>query len=193
MARDYKHHGRGRRSALAKQPVLAAWRWALITGLIIAFAVALYALTVHYQSAAPDVEPVAAPVVTKPEPKAEPQPAAKPEFEFFTILPGQEVVVPEQEMKARIREEKHQLPEPARTVGSYTIQAGSFREPARAERLKAELALLGVESHIEKAKVGEVFWHRVKIGPFQQARQVGVVMQRLKEHDIKAKVTENAG
>ncbi len=195
MARDYKHHGRKRTYGNNKpSPQLAAWRWALITALIIAFAVGLYALKVGYDQSAPVVSPPLAKTEVPAKPVEREVKPVRPEFEFFTILSEKEVVVPEQEIKARIREEKQRAkPETKKSSVSYTIQAGSFRDPARAESLKAQLALLGMESHIEKAKIGEMFWHRIKIGPYHQARQVGLIMDRLKDNGIQAKVTESSG
>ena len=70
------------------------------------------------------------------------------------------------------------------------MQAGSFRNNKDADRLKAKLALMGVESKIELAKIGDVNWYRVKIGPFLSMSAVETVRQRLRKNFIDAVVTE---
>ncbi|PKM37850.1 MAG: SPOR domain-containing protein [Gammaproteobacteria bacterium HGW-Gammaproteobacteria-10] len=130
---------------------------------------------------------VADQVKTSTKAKA-PKPEAidEPRFDFYTILPEKEVVVPDYEIKTRVREER---------VGKakatqYLLQAGSFREFADADRLRARLALMGIESRVEKAQVGDVIWNRVKMGPYEQMSSVTTIKNRLKENGIDVMVTE---
>ncbi len=109
-----------------------------------------------------------------------------PRYDFFTLLPEKEVVVPDYEIKTRNREEKAGKSRAVR----YMMQAGSFRNNKDADRLKAKLALIGIESKIELARIGDVNWYRVKLGPFLNMSATEVVRQRLRKNFIDVVVTE---
>jgi cell division protein FtsN len=121
----------------------------------------------------------------KPEKKTEPEPVL-PQFDFYTILPEKEVVVPDYEIGTRAREERVGQ---AKTA-SYILQAGSFREFKDADSLRAKLALMGIESKVEKAQVGNVVWNRVKMGPYTQMTSVSTIRTRLRENGIDVVVME---
>lgn len=104
----------------------------------------------------------------------------KPRFSFYTMLPEKEVIVPEGEIKTRQRQERLGRAKP----GKYMIQAGSFQSFQDADRLKAQLALLGVEAKIEAAKIRGTQWYRVRIGPFEQIREVQRVRANLRKNQI---------
>jgi cell division protein FtsN len=132
------------------------------------------------------------PVPVESEKKAE-QPAVtaaaepeEPRYDFYTILPQAEIVVPDYEIKTRVREE---LVGKTKTA-KYMMQAGSFRETAEAERHKAKLAQLGIESRVEAAKVGNVMWYRVKIGPYDNSSSVSTIKDLLIKNGIGVIVTE---
>jgi cell division protein FtsN len=111
----------------------------------------------------------------------------EPHFDFYTILPSVEVVIPDHEIKTRIREEK--LGEGDKNA-KYIMQAGSFRDSPEAERLKAKLTAMGIESRVEKAQVGEVMWYRVKVGPYSGMSSVMTVKTQLRDSGIDAIVLE---
>lgn len=111
----------------------------------------------------------------------------EPHFDFYTILPSVEVVIPDHELKTRIREEK--LGEGDKNA-KYIMQAGSFRDSADAEKLKAKLTAMGIESRVEKAQVGEVFWYRVKVGPYSGMTSVMAIKSQLRDKGIDAIVLE---
>ncbi|MGZ5000023.1 MAG: SPOR domain-containing protein [Methylomonas sp.] len=185
------------------------WRWLLVAVLIVAFVMALnmigqivpemiagqpepekrLAEDKVKQEVAIKLQAPAEPTEKEPEAVALEQPPAEPEeprYDFYTILPQAEVVVPDYEIKTRVREE---------LVGKtkatkYIMQAGSFREGAEADRHKAKLALLGIESRVEKAKVGNVIWHRVKIGPYDNPSSVSTIKELLQKNGIGVIVTE---
>jgi cell division septation protein DedD len=121
-----------------------------------------------------------------PEPAPEPEPE-EPRYDFYTILPQAEVVVPDYEIKSRVREEA--VGKPVATA-KYVMQAGSFREMAEAERHRAKLGLLGIQARIEKAKVGTVNWHRVKMGPYDTLASVTTIKELLQKNGIAVVVTE---
>ncbi|WP_239649983.1 SPOR domain-containing protein [Methylocucumis oryzae] len=105
---------------------------------------------------------------------------------FTKFLPGKEVVVPEHEIKTRAREERMGKAKESR----YLLQAGSFKTAKEAEQQRAKLALMGIESKMEKAKVGETYWYRVKLGPFEKIASVNDIQARLKKNSVDVIVTE---
>lgn len=156
----------------SRQAAMPGWLWLLLgltLGLAVAWIVFLY------------VEPGAPPpaAMRAPLPPARPaqkppvsEPAPKPRFDFYTILPEMEVVVPEDEAE-KAKDDAAQ--EPAKIVkqGIYFLQAGSFRGLAEADRRKAQLALLGIEAGIEKVTINDdSSWHRVRAGPYQNLAEV---------------------
>ena len=82
-------------------------------------------------------------------------------YDFYDMLPKFEVVVPEKEkdVKPDIR------PAPETRRGTYVLQAGSYKNFADAERVRAQLALQGVEAKVQKVSVDNDSWLRVRIGP----------------------------
>ncbi|MBK1707615.1 hypothetical protein CKO17_00755 [Marichromatium gracile] len=70
---------------------------------------------------------------------------------------------------------------PAAT-GGYVVQAGSFKRNADAETLRAELALLGLSSRIERVTLDSgAVYHRVRLGPYANkadAERVRAQLQR---------------
>ncbi|MDO9423190.1 MAG: SPOR domain-containing protein [Methylobacter sp.] len=123
--------------------------------------------------------------VPKQEKKPEPGPVL-PQFDFYTILPEKEVIVPDYEINTRTREEQVGQ---AKTA-NYILQAGSFKEFKDADALRAKLALMGIESKVEKAKVGNTIWNRVKIGPYTQMASVSTIRARLRGNGIDVLVME---
>ena len=67
---------------------------------------------------------------------------------------------------------------------AYMLQAGSFRDFAQADKLKAQLALLGIEAKIEPAKIGDTRWNRVRIGPVTSIARLDSIRQRLRQNKI---------
>lgn len=204
MARDYKHRAHNRDANNLRRNSrdtngVGMFKWMLITALIIGFVVFLVYLKSpgFQQSAASQADQSQKPTASKPgsEDKAtakqetkEQQPQA-PQFDFYTILPKKETVVPDHEIKTRTREERVGKNKKA----SYVIQAGSSRDPKDADTLRAKLALMGIESKIQKAKVESVIWYRVKIGPYTQMGSVNTIMSRLQKNGMKPVITEVDG
>jgi cell division protein FtsN len=111
----------------------------------------------------------------------------EPRFDFYTILPKLEVVIPEHEIKTRIREQRIGT---LKKNGKYIIQAGSFRDFLEAKKLQDKLMALGVESRIEQAQVGNVVWNRVKMGPFSGLDSLMAIKTRLRNNGINTLVLE---
>lgn len=185
MTMDYKH--RTSRKGIRQNNRIPFWRWLLAVALVGAFIGFLTFLRDPEPPEPSRVVPLKKPVPKKPA-EAKPAPKTlrpkpeKPRFEFYTILPEQEIEIPETEIKIRKREEKQGKAKP----GSYVLQVGSFRKFKDADRLKAELAMLGIHSKIETATLDNAAWNRVKIGPYTSMTAVDVVRKRLRLQHIDA-------
>jgi len=109
---------------------------------------------------------------------AEPHPSAR--FDFYDMLPQFEVVIPEVETNASPDAEATAVEEP----GSYVLQAGSFRELADADRMQANLALLGIESRVQRVAIDEDIYHRVRVGPTENLAELNQIRRRLWDAEI---------
>ena len=102
------------------------------------------------------------------------------EFEFYDVLPEFEVVVPETaETRGRdIRDEALQR------SGNFIVQAGSFSTLVDADRRQAEIALLGIESTIQRVAIDDDVYHRVRIGPVTELAELNRVRRQLRDKRI---------
>jgi len=156
------------------------WLWVVAALALGGFGYFLYWLSTGLPEPPGRARPPTDEVAATAEPKAGAAKKREPRFTFYTLLPEKEVVVPEGEVRT-LRREEHLGRAPR---GEYFIQAGSFRRMADADRLKARLALLGVESRIERAEVKGAVWYRVRLGPFASMTEVERVRSRLRKHRI---------
>lgn len=97
-------------------------------------------------------------------------------FTFYDILPNFEVVTPEDEPETAADTTPKAIVEP----GVYVLQAGSFSTHNDADRRRAELALHGIESHIQRVKVNDRNYHRVYIGPTDDLDELNMLRSRLR-------------
>ena len=203
MSRDYKYRDRrGRYNDRRRRKGPPPWAWAavgLLVGLFVAFLVFLQLRpappverTVKLETPpeaatrAPTEKP--APAAAKEAPPAAPP---KPRFDFYNLLPEMEVIVPEQEVQgATTPEGVRQVEQP----GTYLLQAGSFRTREQADQLRARLALLGVETDVQTVTVNnKQTWHRVRVGPFDNLRDLNTARSLLKKNGIEAILIRLAG
>lgn len=131
----------------------------------------------------------------------------QPRFEFYEILSEMEVVVPEEsddseeggpeavepDVAGPAPESSVPAPEEAPDASAggddegtrYMVQAGSFRSHDDADRLKARLALIGVQAEIQSVEVdGGETWHRVRVGPFAERDRVDSVRDQLQDENV---------
>jgi cell division protein FtsN len=109
--------------------------------------------------------------------------ASKPRFDFYKILPGQEVPVTDKELRAAAKS-----PDKGGVAKDlYFVQAGAFQNPADADNQKARLAILGFESSVEPANLPDKgIWYRVRLGPFTQLDEINRVRAALAQNGIDA-------
>ncbi len=193
MAKDYKNRAKDRKRYPAqKRSPLSWWKGGASVLLISLFAGFLYFLKTAPQEKEEQqikLPPAARKASKKPEKTPKPKQSLekkKPKFEFYTLLPKKEIVVPEREIKTRSHEQQFGQLKTAR----YMIQVGSFRSYREADSLKAQLALLGIESKIERAKIGDTVWNRVRIGPLSKMTHVNKTRSLLRQHKIDAVVMQ---
>lgn len=110
-----------------------------------------------------------------------------PKFDFYSLLPEMEVVVPEGELQPRSKPKKIIEKKIVRTEykNSYFIQAGAFKDLKSADRRKANLALIGIKSSIVSVSLkNRGVWHRVRVGPFADVTKMGKVRSVMKSNNI---------
>jgi cell division protein FtsN len=101
-------------------------------------------------------------------------------YDFYDMLPKFEVVVPEKEKD--VRPDIKSVPETRR--GTYVLQAGSYKNFADADRVRAKLALQGIESKVQKVSVDNDTWHRIRIGPISKLDELNHLRQILRKADV---------
>jgi cell division protein FtsN len=178
---------RKRKRKQQQQAEYPGWMWMLF-GLAIGLSVA-YAIYQKDLDVPPEPQPIAqqpasmaAPMQQEPvaeDPAVEEeQPASR--FTFYDMLPKFEVVIPEEETDVAQDQAIPVVEEP----GLYVLQAGSFGTVADADRRRAQLALLGIESVIQRVAIDDKTYHRVRIGPLDDLDRLNLVRSQLKQADI---------
>ncbi|MFC5694109.1 SPOR domain-containing protein [Pseudomonas sp. GCM10022186] len=149
----------------------------------------------------------------KAQPQAKPTPSSqepvKPKYDFYTLLPESEVIVPPEavpkappppppqqkpvtpEEAAKIDAARAQAalngetppPPPvvakAPVTNQFFLQAGSFRKRDDADRVRAQIILLGQNVQVESGTVREETWYRVLVGPFANREQLASAQKQL--------------
>lgn len=185
------------RSSAPSKPAKAAPsrrtpRMLLLTTLVAvgALGYGLYRLTGLQTSATPPTVPVAP--APKPAPKPAPAAATKPaptpapaedtettkRFEFYEMLPRSEVEAPKVEAYKS-------TPRTAKLEHSYLLQAGSFRDAADAERMRAQLLLAGLPNVTTSRVDGSNgTWYRVRTGPFSNRQDLNKAENKMVKLNI---------
>jgi cell division protein FtsN len=135
----------------------------------------------------------------------------KPKYDFYTLLPESEVIVPPDAVPektlptpqpvpvtpvtpaeaAKIDTARAQAalagitPPPAPPVSKaapvtkFFLQAGSFRKEADADKVRAQIILLGQAVSVESGTVKDETWYRVLVGPFSNREQLTTAQKQL--------------
>ncbi|MGN6313454.1 MAG: SPOR domain-containing protein [Rhodanobacteraceae bacterium] len=122
--------------------------------------------------------------------------ASKPTFDFYSVLPEKEVVIPDAQLSAQAKAEQQKAAAAnnagAATAGNtaagsgYLLQVGSFPSSADADSMKAKLALQGFSANVQPVNINGQTWHRVRLGPFASATDLEAAKQRLATAGIHA-------
>ncbi|WP_017901758.1 SPOR domain-containing protein [Pseudomonas asplenii] len=139
----------------------------------------------------------------------------KPKYDFYTLLPESEVIVPPEAVPEKTLPTPQTVPTPqtpvtpaeaakidtARAqaalagitppppppvakaepapVTKFFLQAGSFRKEADADKVRAQIILLGQAVSVESGTVKDETWYRVLVGPFSNREQLTTAQKQL--------------
>jgi len=129
----------------------------------------------------------------------------KKSFDFYSVLPEMEVVIPDAELSAKARAEQQRqqaamaqsqtantnatTPAPSPSTeggGRYVLLAGSYGDPKAADEAKAKLALLGVVAKVQSITINGKTWNRVMVGPYANASDTEAAKKSLADNGVKA-------
>jgi cell division protein FtsN len=181
-ARDYK---KAKRRSLDVSRMREFGAGAVV-GIVLAGLAAVYYTnnrhdTTHEKTEAPHPDPHRA-APSDPEAAAS---GASEKYDFYEMLPNFEVVVPEKD-----KEVKRDLPATAsiERPGVYVLQAGSYRNESDADRVRAQLALQGIDAKVQRVAVDTDVWHRVRIGPITDLKELNKLRKQLLAAEVDALV-----
>lgn len=207
MARDYaktrssannKKQRRPRPAAKRKKKQsagLPGWVWlfcGLCVGLVVAAGIYVFARPagkpgIQVREITPElVEQQTDTPQTAPQPGEEKEPP-EPRYDFYRMLPNYEVAVPTQDP---VPTPENPEPEPRyEQPGQYVVQVGSFGEYDRADRLRAIIGLLGIESEIHQAELADgQTVYRVRTKMIEGADALNHMLEKLHAKGIRTLV-----
>ncbi|SDY77019.1 SPOR domain-containing protein [Nitrosomonas sp. Nm58] len=110
----------------------------------------------------------------------------KPRFDFYNILPGIDEPLTEEPFD-QVTQSTHTIINNANTTSDYFLQIGSYKNANEAERMKAELALLGMIASVQTTESSDKStWYRVRIGPYSKIDEIDQMRASLQENGIEA-------
>jgi cell division protein FtsN len=183
VARDYKNSKRRTGGASSLSGIAG-----FVVGLALGLAVAVGVYLFDRRPAARLAQESSPMTRDEPPAAAKPAPAsqdAETQFEFYEMLPKFEVVIPEQDGAAPAA---GPVTGAVEKPGAYILQAGSFRNNADAERVRALIAMQGVTSKVQKVTIDRDTWHRVRVGPITNLQQLEETRGKLRNARIDALV-----
>ncbi len=206
---------------------LPGWAW-MVLGIVLTIVVVLAAPKFLKSGASdgffrprpnPDAQPAAASgsdedsLATDDEAGADaantPEKPKETKYDFYTLLPGDEVAMSDAELAASARAEAERQapppvpPQPATATTTpplpaavatpapavpgapadegahYILQAGAFGGSGDAEAVKAKIALLGLSARVESAQIGDKTVYRVRMGPYGTASELAEAKRKL--------------
>jgi cell division protein FtsN len=165
MARDYAKKSKQKKYTAVPRSILGLSFLAAV--LVIGFAASLWFLQMNTQHS-----PVKR-VTAKKAPHTQ-KTKRSPRFEFYTLLPS----------GSRHRQSATEVPSQ-----QFSLQIASLKNAKDADRLKAELTLLGFDVRVIQYKKRGHAYNRVKVGPYATRRQVLAAQKSLKQNHYRSIVT----
>jgi len=128
--------------------------------------------------------------------------APKSNFDFYSVLPEKEVVIPDAELSAKAKAEQARAqqqaalangsatsPTPAPTApasggGRYMLQVVATGDPKAAEEFKARLAMLGFSAKVYTSTSDGKTINRVRLGPYATASETEAAKKSLSESGV---------
>lgn len=191
MAKKRRQRKTARRRKNNSGGRFGAMLFGLFAGLAIASGVWYSTLTPSEPaSARAAAEKPARPAATQAAPKPVPLEADGTGYDFYDMLPAQEVVVSDDFAARRRTTERAPAgtEAPLTQAGAYLIQAGSFRSADDADRMKARISLLGMQPRVETVEINDRVFHRVRIGPVNNLDRLDDFRRRLRTERIDIQV-----
>lgn len=186
MARDYKHT---RTNSSGNVSAWGGFTIGLLLGLIVATAIYIYdrrpGANINANSPPLSNEKQAS-ASSAPTPDSAQSGESGNEFDFYDVLPKLEVEVARDSAKKPANNSS--AAGAIDVPGSYVLQVGSYRNFVDADRVRAKLAIQGVESSIQKISIDNDVWHRVRIGPINNLSKLEDTRRKLREAQIDALV-----
>jgi cell division protein FtsN len=183
MAKDYKNSPKPKDKPKKKSGGFPGWGW-FVLGIVAAVLViklgpVLYQAEMHAgKKGADKTAAVAAAPATH---TAAPAASTATHYDFYKMLPSFQVVIPGQDKEVKSGNETAPVNQP----GSYILQVGSFPTYADADKMKATLALQGIESSIQSVQVNNgSTWNRVRIGPIKDLKELNSIRAKLSQDHI---------
>lgn len=172
-----------------------AWIW-LGVGVLLGLIVALVFLGSDWapmlrKNTGPQPNPQAvAPRETEP-PLVETKDKPRKNYDFYSVLPEMEVVIPDAEISAKARAEAAQTPAsgstpPVSANARYLLQAGSYPSAKSADEVKAKLAILGFVAQVTPVTINGKTWNRVRLGPYASASELETTKAALADNGFNA-------
>ncbi len=101
-------------------------------------------------------------------------------FDFFEELPLFEVdIIPNTDIP-----DNNSAAIDEKSPSRYVLQVASFNNRYDSERLREELSLTGLESHIETNFIDDEIYYRVLIGPNDNRDELNIIRRNLLNQDI---------
>ena len=129
----------------------------------------------------------------------------KKTYDFYSVLPEMEVVIPDAELSAKAKAEQQRQQQamaasqsgtqPATAAAAtssadsgmrYFLQAGSYPDPKGADEAKAKLALLGFIAKVQPITINGKTWNRVRVGPYASASELETAKKSLADSGVNA-------
>lgn len=179
MAKDYKNSPKPKDKPKKKSGGFPGWGWFFV-GIIAAIALIkggplLWKAEMEAGKHGTKPAPAAATVVKAPAA------STAPHYDFYKMLPSFQVVIPGQDKEVKSVAPATAVNQP----GSYILQVGSFPNYADADKMKATLALQGIESSIQQVQVNNgSTWNRVRIGPIKDLKELNSIRAKLADDHI---------
>lgn len=192
MGRDFAKKGRHKPREMQSS---RHWAWLLIglaIGMLISIA-AVYKLFPLVYPALTKLEPLGASSLSIEADEAEEVASSRsPQFDFYSLLPKLEVNVAKE---AAVAPEKEiATASSPKTDNAYRLQLGSFRNFADADRLKAQMAMIGVQVEVETVNLApNDTWYRVRSNTYPNRESAQAVREQLQAQAIDSLLLEDQG
>ena len=117
----------------------------------------------------------------------------KPRFEFYKVLTDKQdataLIQKNSDNTATTANKSVSIQSAGNATAkdTYFLQAGSFSNADDADKLKAKLAMLGIEARVQIVTIPDKgVWHRVHVGPYKGREEMNNTLAVLKQNGVSA-------